>query len=79
MRSKPDQPYLGFLNAIDQELHAPIELHCIGGFVVSQFYGMLRETRDVDILSILPGNASALLETLAGQESELYFRYKLYT
>lgn len=78
MRSKPNQPYLEFLNAIDEKINMPVEMHCIGGFVVSQFYGMSRKTRDVDVLSILPGYASTLLQTLAGQESDLYLRYKLY-
>lgn len=44
MQSKPDQPYLDFLNAIDEKMDVPVELHCIGGFVVSQFYGMPRKT-----------------------------------
>ena len=67
MQNKPDQPYLDFLDAVDQKMNTPIELHCLGGFVVSQFYGMLRNTQDVDVLSILPWDASTLLQTLAGQ------------
>lgn len=78
MRSKPDQPYLEFLNAIDQKIGIPVELHCLGGFVVSQFYGMLRNTQDVDVLSMLPWDASASLQSLAGQGSDLYLKYKLY-
>jgi len=78
MQNKPDQPYLDFLDAVDQKMNTPIELHCLGGFVVSQFYGMLRNTQDVDVLSILPWDASTLLQTLAGQGSDLYLKYKLY-
>ena len=78
MRSEPDQPYLEFLNAIDNNITTPVELHCIGGFVISQFYGMLRTTQDVDVLSILPGYASTLLQTLAGPGSDLHLKHRLY-
>ena len=78
MRNKPDQPYLEFLDAVDQKVNAPIELHCIGGFVVSQFYGMPRKTQDVDVLSVWPGQASTLLQALAGRGSDFHLQYKIY-
>jgi hypothetical protein len=62
MQSKPNQPYLDFLNAVDVKLNIPVELRCIGGFVVSQFYGLLRHTRDVDVLAILSGDVLTFLE-----------------
>lgn len=33
------------------------DLHCIGGFIVSQYYRLSRETGDLDVLTVTPANA----------------------
>ena len=76
--SRPAQPYADFLDAIDEKIDTPVELHCMGGLVVSQHYGMPRQTHDLDTLLIQPENASALLEAIAGQGSDFHLKYKLY-
>jgi hypothetical protein len=38
----PPLPWSAFLAELDQALSEPIELHCIGGFVVSLLYGLPR-------------------------------------
>ena len=44
----PPLPWSAFLDELDQAISEPIELHCIGGFVVSLLYGLPRPTGDVD-------------------------------
>ncbi len=44
------EPWGAFLRDLDQIAQGPTELHCIGGFVVTMFYGFDRETRDIDCL-----------------------------
>ena len=40
-RERLAEPSLSFLTDLDAALDAPADLHCIGGFVVSQLYGSL--------------------------------------
>jgi hypothetical protein len=37
-------------------LKEPLELHCIGGFVICYFYGLPRTTGDIDYHSAVPAN-----------------------
>jgi hypothetical protein len=41
-------PWKEFLAEIDQQLNEPLDLHCIGGFVITFFYGFPRTTGDLD-------------------------------
>jgi hypothetical protein len=41
-------PWKEFLSEIDSMLKEPLELHCIGGFVICYFYGLPRTTGDID-------------------------------
>jgi hypothetical protein len=36
-------PWKEFLSEIDSMLKEPLQLHCIGGFVICYFYGTTRE------------------------------------
>jgi hypothetical protein len=47
----PPLPWSAFLDELDQAISEPIELHCIGGFVVSLLYGLPRPTGDVDYVA----------------------------
>src|SRR6266436_2552621 len=40
----PPLPWSAFFDELDQAISEPIELHCIGGFVVSLLYGLPRPT-----------------------------------
>jgi hypothetical protein len=44
------EPWRSFLRDLDTQLPGPTELHCLGGFVVAQCYGLMRPTADIDIL-----------------------------
>lgn len=50
----------------------------MGGFALVQAYGLERATADIDVLAVLPyGTASPLLE-IAGKESALRARHRIY-
>jgi hypothetical protein len=44
------EPWRSFLRDLDTQLAGPTELHCFGGFVVAQCYGLTRPTADIDIV-----------------------------
>jgi len=41
-------PWKEFLSELDDMLTEPVALHCIGGFVLTLFYGLPRTTGDID-------------------------------
>ena len=53
----------------------PLELHCIGGFVICYFYGLPRTTADIDYYSVVPANLN--LVDIAGEGSALANKYKI--
>lgn len=72
------EPWKSFLNEIDSQLNEPVDLHCLGGFVVTMLYGLKRPTADVDVFVIAPTHQRQLLLELAGKGSKLHQKYKLY-
>ncbi len=42
-------PWNAFLKDLDRSLEEPVELHCLGGFVLTMMYGLMRPTADVDV------------------------------
>lgn len=73
----PPEPWRSFFHDVDQELQAPVELHCFGGFVLIQAYGVARTTNDVDFINVLPVQHQPL-SMLAGQGSPLHRKYQVY-
>lgn len=80
MSKKPDlpAPWGDFLGELDILLDEPIELHCIGGFAVVAGYGLLRATNDLDYRTLFPYNRINDLQRLAGPESALAQKHKVY-
>ena len=72
------EPWRSFLMSCDEACRATVELHCFGGFVVTQRYGLARATRDVDVLSVRPSDQSKQLLELAGRDSALHHQYGVY-
>jgi hypothetical protein len=72
------EPWASFLAEIDASTQSEIELHCLGGFVVTVLYGMARPTADVDILVIAPRGESERLLSIAGKGSALHYKVGLY-
>lgn len=72
------EPWKAFLKALDESLREPVQLHCIGGFVVTLLYGLSRETSDLDVLTAVPHGRLPGLQELAGENSALHRRYRVY-
>ena len=71
-------PWAEFLAELDTLIGGPIELRCIGGFVLTALYGMPRPTADVDYVSALPFSRINELQAVAGRESPLAKKHKVY-
>jgi hypothetical protein len=52
--------------------------HCIGDFVVSQHYGLGRETADLDVLAVIPREVAEQVVPLAGKGPALQEIYRVY-
>ena len=74
----PPEPWRSFLRELDERLTGEVELHCIGGFVVSLHYGIGRQTSDIDFLTVVPRTPADDLEAIAGPGSALHRKYRLY-
>ena len=74
----PPEPWHSFLRELDERLTQAVELHCIGGFVVSLHYGVGRQTSDIDFLNVIPHQPADDLEAIAGHGSELHRKHRLY-
>lgn len=75
---EPRSPWREFLSEVDRQLPAPVALHCIGGFVVAMHYHLDRPTNDLDYIEISPHDAMKALQEIAGPESRLAMKYRLY-
>jgi len=73
----PPAPWKDFLREVDKRLTGLVELHCLGGFVLTCLYGLPRPTGDIDCISIIPASVSVTLLEVAGRGSKLAARYKL--
>jgi hypothetical protein len=71
-------PWREFLSEVDRRLPGPVELHCLGGFVVAMHYQLDRPTNDLDYIEIVPHDAMQVLQEIAGRESQLAKKYRLY-
>jgi hypothetical protein len=76
----PDLPagWSKFLSEIDRTLTEPVELHCLGGFVMTLLYGLSRSTSDIDYIEIVPPAARRQIQAIAGIGSDLHKKFGLY-
>lgn len=72
------EPWASLLGELDQIAIEPVDFHCIGGFVVTRRYGFVRETRDLDVLSITPNTQRAAFVQKGAEGSELHKKCKVY-
>jgi len=72
------EPAFRQLSAVEQQLEhvrlaregllkGPVELRCLGGFVVTQRYGIGRETSDIDFLAVIAQSPGENVETRRGR------------
>jgi len=71
-------PWLDFLREFDDLLSHPVELHCLGGFVLAALYQRPIPTEDLDYLATLPADDLEAIESIAGRASALAKRYKVH-
>jgi len=62
---RPLDPWDSFLEDLDSAMSSSVRLDCIGGFVVTQFYGLERSTSDMDVIELAPREAADTIMTLA--------------
>ena len=74
----PPAHWKAFLQDVDQLLQSAVELHCLGGFVLSVLYDLPRPTADVDYIAAMPSSAIAELEMIAGRGSTLHKKHGMY-
>ena len=75
---EPRSPWREFLSEVDRQLPGPVALHCLGGFVAAMHYHLDRPTNDLDYFEVVPQDAMQVLEEIAGRESQLAKKYRLY-
>src|ERR1039457_5385695 len=71
-------PWPEFLTDVDQSLSGAVELHCVGGFVLTAVYGIPRTTNDLDYITATPSQAYEELNRIAGQDSDLAKKHKVF-
>ena len=72
------EPWLSFLDELDNIATSTVRLDCIGGFVVTMLYGLDRPTGDVDVLEIAPRSAAEAFAEVARLGGALYKKYGIY-
>jgi len=76
--SRPQQPWDGFLKELDSAVDTIVRLDCIGGFAVTQIYGLDRPTGDVDVVELAPDIATKTIIHLGIQGGALHTKYGVY-
>jgi hypothetical protein len=72
------EPWRSFLHAIDPQLTGPTEIHCLGGFVVAECYGLARPTADIDIIQVRGASSAADVQRIGGKGSALAKKHRVY-
>ena len=75
---QPHEPWRSFLRDIDEQLSGPTEIHCLGGFVVAEYYGLTRPTADIDIIQVRGAANVAEVQRIGGKGSPLARKHKVY-
>src|SRR4051812_43445360 len=73
-----DEPWRSFFHALDAQLARPTQIHCLGGFVVAEYYGPSRPPADVDIIQVRGAAGVADLQRLGGKGSALAKKHRVY-
>lgn len=55
-----------------------IEIHCLGGFVAALYYDLPRPTNDLDYIEVVPHDAIAILQDIAGVDSPLAKKHRVH-
>jgi hypothetical protein len=77
MQARIPGPWRGFLRDVDRALGEPVEVHCLGGFVLAVLWELPRPTADIDFVEIKPSDAGQYLLRIAGEGSEIARKHHL--
>ncbi len=77
-KQTPPAPWDNFLQEVDRLISEPVQLHCVGGFVIHARYGFPRPTADVDYICVRPVEEANHLQEVAGAGSQLARKHGLY-
>lgn len=72
------EPWLSFLQELDALAAETVRMDCIGGFVVTMLYSLIRTTADVDVLEIAPRSVAETFSKVAMPGGPLFQRYGVY-
>lgn len=72
------EPWLSFLQDVDRGLSGPLEVHCLGGFVLASLWNLPRPTGDVDFIEVRPDSAGEELLKIAGEGTPLAKKHSLH-
>lgn len=72
------EPWRSFLQELDEAVGEEVRLVCMGGFVITQFYGFSRSTVDIDTLSIVPRDKAAIIRGMGCRGGPLHAKYRIY-
>ena len=78
MPKRVQEPWLSFLRDVDRALAKPVEVHCLGGFVLAVLWGLPRPTGDVDFIEVRPRTAGEDLLHIAGEGAALAEKHHLH-
>lgn len=76
--NRPPEPWNSFLTELDSATRTTVRVDCIGGFVVTQLYGLDRSTADIDFVELAPSGAAEALMELGGRGGPLHKKYLVY-
>jgi hypothetical protein len=71
-------PWATFFRELEQAMPSPVEMHCAGGFALLALTGAPRPTADVDIIGVVPEDATTMLLHHGGLASPLAARHGLH-
>jgi hypothetical protein len=71
------EPWRSFFHGIDAQLAGSTEIHRLGAFVVSEYYGLARPTADVDIIQVRGALDIAGVQRVGGKSSVLAKKYRV--
>jgi hypothetical protein len=76
--NRPPEPWNSFFRELDEAVDTIVRVDCIGGFVVTLFYGSDRPTADVDVIELAPRAAAETMMALGIRGGPLHHKYRIY-
>jgi hypothetical protein len=74
----PPEPWRSLLHELDAAAARPVDLVCIGGFVLTAVYDAPRTTADLDVLPAVNDSRAEAILQLARRDGDLHRRFGVY-